>query len=412
MGEMQTSRVGTTELQRRFQEEYNATFYQIINDNDLSASSGNITAERETFIQFDYERRRLDDTVTWLAEVLPGAMCTPVEYHLRGDDLYTADGQSVEAMFNDSIEDAKRLPRHLSFESRRRDLEKDEFCDMVKMARGELFDKETGKQINTIVVESDYPPELMHVSKDIGGYNGKRKTAMQRVIVATKTGVKIITTSLDGSDRQALEAIYEFCGYQAEPGELLGQRMLLTLDEYEQELLPGCLREVYDAELSRQYGGEWHAGRRRKKGEHQNTYEFVKAQTDLLDYYLQTTTRFGGGKAEYNLAAAMKKRFEGGGGARKLRMPGFSIVQKARVKEELEVAGKRALFSGEVFSGCGASIGGEGERSQLGYGNRSVQDHLGPLDFECQNGHPNSRPYGEKIPKCTTCGIKVSCDED
>lgn len=412
---IQTSRVGTTELRSRSQEEFYQAFDQIISDNALHSLGSDILTKNESCVQFDYERRRLDDTITWLAEVLPGAMCTPVEYKLVGDELYTADGQPVHKMFEDSIEDAKNLPASLSFELRRRAIEKDEFYDMQKMARGELIDSKTGKKINTIVVESDYPPELMGISKDIGGYNGKRKTTMQRVITTTEGGIKIITTSLDRSNRQALEAIYTFCGYSAQPGELLGQRMHLILNEQEQELLPGFLREAYDNSLSEQFGGEWHAGRKQKKGVHKNTYEFVSTQTDLLDYYLKTTTRFSGGEAEYNLAAAMKKRFEQKERKKMIRLPGFSIVGSAVVKQELEQAGKVAFLEGEVFSGCGASISGEGaedEYSRLGYGNRSIQDQFGPLKFDCQNGHENNREYGDLIEKCTTCGIKVLCKKD
>jgi hypothetical protein len=53
-----------------------------------------LTAERQApeGLAYDHETRRYYDTVTWLAEVLPGSMRTPFEYTFDGNELYANDG--------------------------------------------------------------------------------------------------------------------------------------------------------------------------------------------------------------------------------------------------------------------------------------------------------------------------------
>lgn len=369
-------------------------------------------------IKFEQKKRRFNDTATWLAEVLDGAMVTPVEYKLQDDILYTEDGEQAEKMFDNSVQAAKKLPLHLAFEYRRSLIEKSEFDDMLKLAKGELVHPQTGEIVNTIVVESDFPPELMSITKDVGGYNARRKSTMQRVITKTPSGVKIITTTLDGSDRSALEDIYSACGYIPESGELLGQRMYLSLNEQEQYELPTKLRSIYDDSLKRRYGGQWYAGRYGGSG--QNTYDFVLSQQDLIHYYLNTTNSFSGGDKEYALAAAMTKRFRDqeknkASNNESICPTGVSIVKTAALQSEINEAAALALLSGESFSGCGATLNGEGSESgdgdyfAMGYGNLSIQDKYGPLEFNCQNGHVNTRDYGKLIKSCKKCGINVSC---
>lgn len=369
----------------------------------------------ETNLIFDHEKRRQDDIITWLAEVLPGTMATAIEYELKNNELVTEDGQIVGEIFDDALTDAQRLPSELAFERRRRKLEKSEYQDMVKMAKGELLHPNSGEKINTIVVESDFPPELINSSKDLVGYNVKRKTTMQRVIVPTKKGIKVITHSLDGSNRKALESVYKYCGYKPQPGELLGQRMYLSLTESQQELLPVKLRHVYDTSLAEQFGGNWHGGR--AAVDQRNTYSFIWENYDLISHYLNTTNSFTGGITEYSLAAAMTQRFNQKEPQKTGDNNGFSIVKSAAIQDEFASAAKLAMIAGQTFSGCGASLSGEKTKDsntreglvKLGYGNLSIEDQYGPLDFECQYGHANTRQFEEIIPKCRTCGVKVAC---
>ncbi len=367
---------------------------------------------------FNHEARRYNDTVTWLAEVLPGSMRTPFEYTFDGHELYASDGSALEKIFDDSIEQARSLPH---YELRRRLIEKQEYQEMIAMMRGD--------RPNTIVVVSDFPPELMSADRDVGGYNVERRQTMLRVLAKTPDGrLRMYSQSLDGSDRQALEAIYASLSYEAHPGELLGQRMHVELDESEQKVLVDKLMGVYDRSLQARYGGEWYAGQ--LGGHGINTYDFVCQQQGLLKAYLNTTEWFTGGTADYDLAAAMAARYE-----QKLKNPeaffageagrweyGPAIAAHQMALAEMRGAGDAARFIGTTYSGCGASVDADKlgdaltareQLGELGYGSQSNKlsdDKYGSRTFKCpKRGCLNTRPKNILIPKCQKCGADVSC---
>lgn len=365
--------------------------------------------------QFDIEHRRYYDTVTWLAEVLPGSMRTPFEYSFDGHELHAGDGGALEPIFDDAIREAASLP---VYEQRRRLIEKDEYLDMVAMMRGELP--------NTMVVESDFPPELMHATEDVGGYNVGRKPTMLRVITKTpENTLRMYSQSLDGSNRQALQAIREHLGFQTASGELLGQRMHLDLGGHEQEFLIDQLTGVYDRSLSAQFGGVWRAGI--QNGDHVNTYDFARKQDDLLKAYLTTTDCFTGGSADYDLAAAVRARYlrqdtiDHVNFVREAVYAEPAIVGHVLALEEMHGAGRTARSQGVVVSGCGKTIlanelNAKEQLEDSGIGNKADKqlpdDKFGSRYFKCPNGHENVRKEKNKLlERCqaTGCKAKVTC---
>ncbi|MDQ3064651.1 MAG: hypothetical protein M3Q36_00040 [bacterium] len=378
------------------------------------------TMERSTLEseQFDYETRRYYDVITWLAEVMPGSMRTPFEYSFDGRELYANDGGALRPIFDDAIEQAKLLP---GYEQRRRPIEKGEYLDMIAMMRSELP--------NTMVVESDFPFELMDAIEDEGGYDVARKQTMLRVICKTPEGkLRMFSQSLDGSDREALEAIRNYLGFETEPGELLGQRMHLEMGPHEQEFLIDQLTGLYDRSLEARYGGAWEAGR---PGKQIDTYRFVCGQKDLINAYLATTDMFLGGDAEYDLAAAVQARLyesktiniHSNIKLNEYFMP--AVAAHALALQEMGNAGNIARQSGETFSGCGATISNktdkqgqaESQIEQLGFGNKADKlpdDKYGTRYFICPNSnckYENTRPKDTLIPKCKKCGTDVSCSD-
>lgn len=355
------------------------------------------TAEQARSTQeIDYHARRYNDTVTWLAEVLPGSMRTPFEYRFDGRELYANDGSALEKIFDDSIEQARTLP---VYEQRRRQIEKDEYREMLAMMRGGL--------LNTMVVISDFPPELMNAAKDVGGYNVTRKQTMLRVLTRTPEGtLKMYSQSLDGSDRRALEAVYAYFGERPRPGELLGQRIHANIGPHEQEFLIDQLTGVYDRSLQARYGGEWYAGV--LNGRKINTYDFVRQQSDLLNAYLATTSGFTGGFEDYSLAAAMKDRFFGK--AQTIRpLPG-GIAAHQFALQEMRQAGTQAWARGEEFSGCGvtASVNeAESQYQQAGYGNQadksSSSEKLVWKKGVCIIDNCPTRPGQTEVAQCSIC---------
>lgn len=369
-------------------------------------------ATQETYrVGHNTDIRHYHDTTTWLAELLPGAMRTPFEYQWDGNELYAADGGSLGVVFNDALEHAENLP---AYERRRRAIEKAEYLDMCAMMRGELP--------NTLVVQSDFPPELMTAVEDEGGYDVRRKQTMLRVITKTKQGtLKMYSQSLDGSNRGGLEAIRSFMGYKAQSGELLGQRMSAELDETHQEFLIDNLTNVYDRSLQLQYGGEWYAGQQGKK--RINTYDFVCQQDDLLTSYLAVKRQIDGDFTDYSLAAEMRDRYEGKSRRPRLQFVPGGIVGHEIVLQQMYAAGHAAEERGEVFSGCGTtsrgvSLDGMNAVDQLehaGYGNKMESpklpdDKYGSRYFKCPKGHTNVRQKkNQLIEHCQVCKCNVRC---
>jgi hypothetical protein len=361
--------------------------------------------------EFDYDLRNRNDAETWLAEVLPGAMRTPFEFTSDGKEIYAEDGGALTPIFNDAIVEAKRIAKEnprLGFEVRRRLLEDGERGDMLAMVRGELP--------NTMIIESDFPPELMHATKDVGGYDVSRKQTMLRVITYNEGRLQMYSQSLDGSDRQALEAIYAHFGLRPQPGELLGQRIHTEYAPEAQPFVADELMGVYDRSLAERYGGEWYAGRR---DSNHNTYDFVCQQHDLIGRYVDKLRNGELTEHErYNIAALMTERYEV---TLKLMTDhtAQSIVAAPYMKDlswQLERAGDRAAAIGRTFSGCGASAARQNEMSaseqldEAGYGNKDETDRFGSRKFDCPKcKRTNTRPRNKLIPNCQKCGADVTC---
>lgn len=328
---------------------------------------------------YDRERRAYNDATTWLAETLDGPMLTPFEYTFDGRELYADDGGALEPIFEEAIADARELARKnpsLSFELRRRCIEMDEYGDMLKMARGELP--------NTMVTVSDFPPELMSATKDVGGYNTSRKQTMLRVITRLPNGrLRMQSQSLDGSNRQALEAIYKYFGELPEPGELLGQRIHAEIGEVEQELLADVLTSTYDSSLEAQTGQRRRAGRQLPDNPGVETYQFVCSQKDLLRHL---TNKMLGDQLDratmFSVAATMAGRYEAlaSSAATSLFQEGFIPASPEAIEHALQAEMNRvvaaAIAEGRVFSGCGASISldAESQLSASGFGNKAKEE--------------------------------------
>ncbi len=370
--------------------------------------------------QFNQYERHRNDTETWLAEALNGSMRTRFEYQFDGYELYGQDGGRLDEIFDDAIEAAQIVTRQkpsLLFELRRRLIEKDEYENMLAMAKGELAD-EAGQTINTMVVISDFPPELMESGDDIGGYNVSRKQTMMRVITRKPNGdINMLTQSLDGSDRTALEAIYHKLGQPPQDGEFLSQRIMRNIPEQWHDQLPENLKNTYDLTLSEKYGGEWNAGIRLSDEQAQiNTYEFACAQTDLIELFTEAkmTSPLEAEKLRYKIAATASQRLEKYQANENLVTSFIANMPQTQIwlMDEIEQASNLAAIQGKVFSGCGSSVGSADQLKESGYGNKFDEDEYGPLQFKCKAGHTNVRTPGKLMPECPTCkdgGKSVRC---
>jgi hypothetical protein len=369
---------------------------------------------------YDRNLRAYNDTTTWFAEALNGSMRTPFEYAFDGHELYAEDGSAMGPVFKKAWEEGERLAKRqpgLQFEKRRRQHELNEYYHMLAMARGEAP--------NTMIVVSDFPAELMQATSDVGGYNVRRKQTMLRVVYWQNGKMHMVSQSLDGSDRQALEAMYTDLGERAEAGELLGQRLQQNLSEIDQTFLVDRLMGVYDRALAAKYGGVYRAGR---AGTVKDTYAFARSQADLVNRWVAaelegTLTDWD----KYNIIAALEARFEKppsslsapvAVGVVSYESIAYASMQPpVALERELRSMGDLARSAGKSFSGCGGTlksgVGGiENELGQLGYGNKAeagnddAGDGLGPLTFKCTEGHTNTRKKGELLKECWVKGCR------
>lgn len=365
----------------------------------------------EAWMHADLERLRVyDDASTWFAEALEGSMRTTFEYRFDGQELYGRDGRALGPIFDTAVRDAEALADsepNLLFELRRRCIEKEEYLAMLALARGQLP--------NTMVVVSDFPPELMDADQDVGGYDVSRRQAMLRVIAKQSDGsIRMTSQSLDRSSREGLEAIYGRFGVRPQRGELLGQRIHAAVADEALPYLTSELMASYDQVLAGQYGGTWHAGRRNE--DYANTYAFVCAQQDLLELYVDASVRDrdAAERIRYSIAAALQRRFD----ARPARDRGYDVRPNggmtAELQREILFAAAEARAAGRTFSGCGVSmIGGsatERELEQSGYGGKagSARYEFNKKMFCVVCQRPPKE--GDKPKMCGPCGICRHCD--
>lgn len=373
-----------------------------------------------------FEQQRRYDLRTQFAELVNGNMRTDFELRLEGHDLVGEDGRSMLEVNEKGRQDAKEAVREnpqLWFEIGRRDHDEDEVHELIGMA--------AGYGPNTKVVVSDFPDALMDTEKDVGGYSVTRKQTMLRVYIRKEDGVlQMFSQSLDGSNRQGLEAIYSRFDKVPEEGELLGQRIDKELSEDEQVNLVDELTGIYDRELSAQFGGEFYAGRR--PADLRNTYDFVCAQEDLIEECIRLEKNgWLTDKFMYDTAALMNKRFKLLKTEQAIPViktaVAYNEAEIAMLHQQLRVSGVEARQRGESFSACGVTLNGNGLDGSLeslmklaGFGNKSLDEEdteeSGSCEFiskECPECHePNiltkvkALPSGKKIIS-GSCGCAV-----
>lgn len=366
-----------------------------------------VLASPNTF-QTSPEQQLRYDLTTLFAEMVDGNMRTEFELQFDGDDLIGEDGRGMDEITAKSLADAKKMAKQYPFEVRRRHHERDEFKELIEMAGG--------KGPNTMVVVSDFPAELMDAKEDVGGYNVTRQQTMLRVIYRQPGSniIRMYSQTLDGSNRQALEAIYRRFGIKPPEGELLGERIRIDLTDKEQFELTDKVTETYDQNLAEQFGGNWYAGRR--PADYRNTYDFVCAQTDLINECMRLNTLgWLNDDYRYKISATMQKRFEG-------YKKGDVVTSRQTLSElsilhrEIALAGQQAYLEGRSFSGCGATMhGGRGRssfKSQLklsGYGNKAFdesdedEENWQWTEGECIVEDCPTRPSTVEVGPCSVC---------
>jgi len=373
-----------------------------------------LTREHALGRKVDEYLRTHDDATTELAEMLEGNMRTSLELAFDGQELYGRDGRSMDQIVEKSLIEAGKIVANnpnLFFELRRRHIEKDEYSEAVAIAHGELA--------NTMVVVSDFPAELAETQTDVGGYNVNRKQAYIRVFARQPDdNLTMYSQSLDGSNRQALEALYSYFGTTPNPGELLGQRLHVQLAPEEQAVLVDRLTGMYDTSLQEQFGGNWYGGRQDEK--RRNTYEFVCGQHDLVEAFIQASQLRPEKTAElkYDISATMEQRFKFRSYDDIALLQPVSAHLDYHLQQEIIRAGQEARAQGKSFSACGVTLSVESmdqltnqNMSEAGYGNKTNEETKYNFNKHMHCVVCQAPPkQGETKKMCGPCGICKTCD--
>jgi len=305
------------------------------------------------------------DAITELAELVDGQMRAPIELSFDGHDLYGPDGRSLTVTAENGLkaarENAKKNP-NLWFEVGRRSLELEEIRQAVEMAKGN-----GPNSANTMLVTTDFPEVLRDAKEDVGGYNVIRQQALARTIVISPNGkIMLYSQTLDGSNRQALEAVHAEFGFAVKDGELLDQRRFLKLSAEEQATVMDRATNAYDRKMAALFGGRWYAGRR--PVDYRNTYDFVLKQRDLLGLY--KNLKLSGNLTShvmYDLAATVNARFKKSKNTAETKAGESTVAYKkaaanrpflydaVKLYQEMTIEGRTARSEGKSFSACGST---------------------------------------------------------
>ncbi len=374
-----------------------------------------LASRNETTDQKQFEHlKAYDDVITQFSELVDGSMRTSFELSFDGHELYGRDGRAMGEVTQVALDDAHKIIKNkpnLSFELRRRQLERNEYLLALKMAKGELP--------NTMIIPSDFPGELADATEDVGGYNVTRKQTMNRVLARKPDGnVQMYSQSLDGSDRPALEAIYGHFGVRPQPGELLGQRIHVDLSPEVQDTLIDRLTGIYDRSLRARHGGEWYAGRR--PADYRNTYDFVCDQHDLVQACVKLKLNDElDDNTMYDMAATMQKRFKAEKQGVINMVSRLATVNPVMLQHEIQLAGLEARQAGQSFSACGATLRADGidvstnnDLAEAGFGNKTSELTTYKFDKKMHCVVCQKTPSKTETKKmCGPCGLCRGCDK-
>lgn len=374
--------------------------------------------------QYNETLRFKNDIETFFGECLRGPMRTPLELFYNPldpeADIRSEAGEPLGPIFDESIADIEQKAANdgrYGFDVRRRRIERGEYEDMITMMDDE--------DCNTIIVRSDFPEEVRQMGYSFGGYDIERQQAYIRVLIRQNNRLCMYSQSLDGSDRDGLEAIGAYVGHSSQSGELLGQRIKLTLDEAEQDTLIDMLTDVYDTVLQQKTGIKHYAGLPIRATRLVDTLAFAKQQSDIVNYAVQLRSEgILSADKQYDLVALLYERYDSVSRGELLPVfearndIGHIMLQQQMIEQQSHDAGQRAQAQGKTWNACGMTMsipqqaGIEDKLGEAGYGigrEKSSEDKYGPLEFQCQKGHWNKRPRNKLIDNCKTCKIAVGC---
>ncbi len=326
--------------------------------------AGNLAGEVSTSPEhYALEELRRDE-VTDASERLNMPMENTFEYQLRDGKLYSDFGTDLDRVIKNGYEvirEAAKARPDVAFEEERRWLDMEELNHVKTLQPGE-----------NLIVFLPIPDAVRNGTTAINGYNRDRMKMLVR-ISSRGTGdhedsFSITSMSLDRSYYQAMQVAAKSVGCSIPSGlgseEVIARRQKVgSSNGMTPQQLGSTIRDSYDSELTRRYGGQWRAGR--PKISELESLPFINQHSDLIDAHVELVAnlkhRLRGIElkealedARYNFVAALDDRRVG------------------KTVESLESSGAGARSEGRNYDGDCPTTSVHQQASRLGFNTADV----------------------------------------
>lgn len=280
-------------------------------------------AREEGYRQWEASIER--DEITDAAERVRATHEITQEFFLSPDGLVNDLGQQVRPLIANGLEYARTLAASnpdWQVEVERRQIELEEYDAIEALAQ-------EGEGSGAIFSFWLIPDSVRHGKSSLPGYNRERLKMYRRLAVPTENGVLIRHGSLDGSNYQATQAMFDWLGEELPLGlnseEIARRRVRTRVPVDSITDTDNMLRGIYDGSLSEQFGGQWYGGRPPLATT--DLVDFIGRQKDLLAEHMAIVKRIMAQTRDYNernrllenhrynFAAALDARLHGTGGA-------------------------------------------------------------------------------------------------
>ncbi len=344
-----------------------------------------------------------DEETTRFAEAIDGPISTTFDFYLQGDELVSKAGNFLKALWKRSADEATELAmvdqRYKEIaQIRQQELNEGELVDML--ASGELG-------INSFIVISPYPEDIANLRGEQfineQGYNSHRKIAFIREFKKIDGGVCLATKSVDNSELKLWSEIIK-----DHTSKFVGSTLdvLSTYITSEGVSIDTLIHE-YDQKLADKYKQNFQQGRSKQLND--NTYKFVLAQQDILDYNLTKLENLASldlpvtellklkKEHTYGVMATIENRYK------KYLKGELHSTSRMSVPAEVGMSADSALGQGISYISCGSSLSLASDASQEASSLARVMQTAGDKMY-CV-----SCPFCKKTVDAEIKGATISC---
>ncbi|MCA9350177.1 hypothetical protein KC874_00625 [Candidatus Saccharibacteria bacterium] len=297
-----------------------------------------------------------DEETTRFAEAIDGPISTTFDFYLQGNELVSKAGNCLKALWKRSADEATKLamvdPRYKEIaQIRQQELDEGELVDM-------LASEELG--INSFIVISPYPEDVANLRGEQfineQGYDSHRKITFIREFTKIDGGVSLTTKSVDNSELELWSEIVkdQTTKFVSSTVDILSTPIIAR------DVNIDTLIHEYDQKLAEKYQQKFKQGRSEQVSN--NSYQFVVAQQDILDYNLTKLENLASldlpveellklkKEHTYGVMAAIENRYK------KYLNGEMHSASHMSVPAEVGMSADSAISQGKSYISCGSTL--------------------------------------------------------